>query len=78
MEVLNLNAERLRLARERWWNDLVESSKYFNDPAQIGAWVREVLTPDEDDRLVPFFTTSRAYFGSLGECILVEPPQAWI
>ena len=78
MKVLNLNAERLCLARERWWSDLVETSTHFNDPTQIGAWVREVLTPGEDDRLIPSFTTSRAYFGRLGERILAQPPQDWI
>ena len=78
MRVLNLNADRLCLARERWWNDLVRRSGEAVEATQIEAWVREVLTPDEDDRLAPFFTTSRSYFGSLGERILAEPPQDWI
>ena len=78
VEVLNLNTERLCLARERWWGDLVATSTRFDDPTRIGAWVQEVLTPDEDERLVPFFSTSRSYFGRLGERVLVEPPQDWI
>ena len=78
VEVLNLNAKRLRLARERWWDDLVRRSREAIGAAQTEAWVREVLTPDEDGRLVPFFTTSRAFFGPLAERILAEPPQDWI
>ena len=78
IELLNLNAERLCLARERLWNDLVESSKHFSALTQIEEWVRSLLSPDEKDRLPPFFTTTRIYFGSAAECILGKPPQGWI
>jgi len=78
VEVLNLNAKRLCLARERWWEDLVERNREAIGAAHIEAWVRAVLTPDEDGRLVPFFTTSRTYFGPLAERVLAEPPQDWI
>lgn len=84
IEILNLNAERLRLHRERQWNDLTDMSKDIDDdPDEIRKWVRSVLTPDENGRLPPFFTTSRCYFelppgGPLSEDILAEVPQEWI
>ena len=37
-----------------------------------------VLTPDENGRLDPLFTTNRSYFAPLGEAILAEKPQEWI
>ncbi len=81
IEILNLNVERLRSAREKWWNDLQEESGHIDgldDPGRRNAWMRSVLTPDEDGRLEPFFTTSRCYFGGPGECVLRQRPQAWI
>ena len=81
IEILNLNAERLRLAREVWRNDLVERSGLIsdpNDPSKMDIWIRSMLTPDENGRLVPFFTTARSYFGPLAERVLEQQPQAWI
>ena len=78
IEILNLNAERLRLAREKRWNDLVEVSEDIDDPEKMDAWARAVLMPDEDGSLAPLFTTTRCYFDSLGERILAEDPHAWI
>ena len=78
IEILNLNAERLQLAREKWRNDLVETSQYVEDADGMIAWVRTVMTPDADDRLPRFFTTSRCYFGPVAERILGEQLQAWI
>ena len=78
IEVLNLNAERIRFAREKRWNDLVEVSEGIDDPEKMDVWVRSVLMPDEDGRLAPFFTTTRCYFHPLGERILAEDPHAWI
>ncbi len=78
IEILNLNAKRLRLAREKWWNDLVDRSVQINHPNMMNAWVHSVLMPNEDDLLDPFFTTSRCYFGPLGERVLAQQPQTWI
>ena len=81
IEILNLNAERLRLAREVWRNDLVERSGQIadpDDPSKMDAWIRDVLTPDENGRLEPFFTTTRSYFGPLAEHVLEQQPQTWI
>lgn len=77
IEILNLNAERLRLAREAWRNDLIELSGQ-DDPSKMDIWVRSMLTPDEKGRLEPLFTTTRSYFGPLAERVLKQQPQAWI
>ena len=78
IEMLNLNAERLRLAREKRWNDLTELSEDIDDLEKMDAWVRSVLIPDENGSLASFFTTTRCYFRPLGEYILAEDPDAWI
>ena len=78
IEILNLNADRLRRTRSRQWSDLVELSAQVADERQMGAWIRTVLSPDEAGNLAPFFTTSRSYFGPLSESILTEFPRDWI
>ena len=78
IEILNLNAERLQLARQKWRNDLVEAAQRAGEAGRMIAWIRAVLTPDLDGRLSRFFTTSRCYFGPVAERILDEQPQAWI
>jgi len=78
IEVLNLNAERLRLARERRWSALNgEWGDFFEDPDLMHQAARSELLP-EDGRLRQFFTTSRCYFGPLAEQVLEKQPQAWI
>ena len=81
IEILNLNSERLRLAREKRWDGLQEELGLVQDPGDpevLNDWMRSELTPDEAGRLVPFFTTSRSYFAPLSEDILAEEPQEWI
>ncbi|MDE3259722.1 MAG: TIGR02646 family protein [Gemmatimonadota bacterium] len=81
VDILNLNAERLRLQREKQWIGLQEETEKIEDPGnpeRINAWIRSLLTPDENDRLNPFFTTTRSYFGALAELILTEEPKNWI
>ena len=78
IEILNLNAKRLCLAREKWVNDLVERSQQVDGEDRMVAWIREVLRPDGDGRLARFFTTSRCYFGAAAERVIDERPRAWI
>ncbi len=81
IEILNLNSERLRSARENRWNGLEEELgqvDHPDDPEVLNDWIRSELRPDETRRLVPFFTTSRSYFAPLSEGILAEDPQEWI
>ena len=81
IEILNLNSERLRSAREKRWNGLEEEFGQIDDPDDSGMvndWMHSELTPDEAGRLVPFFTTSRSYFAPLSESVLEAPPQTWI
>ena len=81
IEILNLNAERLRLAREKQWNNLEEEANQIGDPDDsdiMEAWIRSVLMPDDAGRLVSFFTTTRSYFGPLAKRVLEQQPQEWI
>ena len=78
IEILNLNAERLQLARQKWRSDLVEAAQRAGEADRMIAWIRAVLTPDRDGGLSRFFTTSRCYFGPEAERILDEQPRAWI
>ncbi len=81
IEILNLNAKRLRSVREKQWNNLEEEADQIGDPDDsdiMDAWMRSVLMPDDAGRLVPFFTTTRSYFGPLAERVLKQQPQAWI
>ncbi len=79
LDILGLNVERLRLAREKHWNALSDSwSQHFDDVELMEAAVRSELIPDEHGKLTRFFSTNRAYFGSYGEGVLAEQPQLWI
>lgn len=77
IEILGLNVERLRLAREKRWQALSDNwQNHYNDPQRLQEAARGELLPGEDCCLPRFFTTSRSYFGPLGEAILAEAPQA--
>ena len=79
IEILNLNAERLRVAREQHWqavND--EWGHHFDDVSVMAAAARMELSPDGENRLRRFFTTTRCYFAPVSEQILEEHPRTWI
>ena len=78
IDMLNLNAERLRVARSKWRNALLEESRHVENEGSMSAWIRSLLTPNADGQLLRFFTTSRCFFGPMAERILDERPQAWI
>lgn len=76
--ILGLNVQRLRRARRDYWNNLVQMMpKYRRDQNAIALWARSRLLP-QNGGLSKFFTTSRSYFGELGERILAEEPRDWI
>ena len=81
IEMLNLNARRLRVERETRWRDLSDAwgewTERLGDPDQMHEAARRELLP-ANGRLPPFFTTTRSYFGPLAERVLGEPPRAWI
>ncbi len=79
IEVLGLNSERLRRARENHWNVLSDNwTPVIDDPKIREAAARGELLPDRDNRLPRFFTTNRSYFGDYGEKVLSEDPMDWI
>ncbi len=79
IEILGLNIERLRRAREKHWNALTDNWELkTDDPLMIEAAARAELLPGKNSRLPRFFTTSRSYFGVYAERVLSEPPRDWI
>ena len=79
IELLRLNVERLRLAREKHWRGLTDAwQAYYNDPAVLEDAARTELLPVPSGNLPRFFTTSRSYFAELGERILAKDPAAWV
>ena len=78
IEMLNLNARRLLVARAKWWSALSDAwGELGGDADQMNTAARRELFP-ADGRLRKFFTTSRCYFGPVAERVLDEQPQAWI
>ena len=79
IDILGLNVERLRLAREKRWRALSDNwREHFDDPQVMMEAARGELVPGDDAHRPRFFTTSRSYFAPVAEEILAEAPQAWI
>lgn len=84
IERLKLNVERLRIRRETIWRELAMSFEVIRDLPEdqhtdhFTALAESQLLPNHDDKLAPFFTTTRSFFGPLAETILARPPQPWV
>ena len=78
VELLNLNAGRLRRERRRRWTSLLRGTAAADGRQALDTWRRSELLPGRDDRLVEFFTTARSFFAPFAERVLAEPPQGWI
>ena len=80
IEILGLNVQRLQRARRDYWNNLMRMMpRYQGDSNAIRNWAQNWLLPQtQNGNLRKFFTTSRSYFGELGERILAEEPRDWI
>lgn len=79
VEMLGLNAERLREARTVLWDVLLEVSERFEaDRDGLEAWMRNVLLAGDDGLLMEFFSTSRSFFGLSAEAVLAEAPGEWV
>lgn len=78
IEMLNLNARRLLVARAKWWRALDDAwGELGGDPDEMSRAVQcELLLAD--GRLRKFFTTSRCYFGPVAERVLDKQPRLWI
>jgi len=78
IELLNLNARRLRVARAKRWralNDEWGERLADTEEMQRAARIEELPV---DGRLPEFFTTSRSYFGPAAERVLQEQPRTWV
>ena len=79
IEILGLNVERLRAARERRWRDLLDVwAGYFQSDDVMTQGAQSALLPGRDGRLARFFTTRRSFFGRYGEHVLSLAPDSWI
>lgn len=67
IDALGLNCLRLQRARKVVWQVLNERCDGIADCFSL---IKEFLAPDKNNRLYPFFTTSRAYFGHEAETFL--------
>ncbi len=78
IEVLGLNVERLRRAREKRWNVLDRKwQEHINDPDVMEAAARSELLLGGASPLPPFFTTIRSWFGDYGERVL-DQDRRWV
>ena len=78
IEILGLNIPRLMHARRDFWDNLRwVMHRYQSDSNAMRIWARNCLLP-QNGSLRKFFTTSRSYFGELGERILAEKPRNWM
>ena len=79
IEILGLNVERLRAARERRWKDLLAVwEPHFESGTEMTRGARMELLPGQDGRLSCFFTTRRSFFGRCGEQVLSSAPDGWV
>lgn len=78
IDVLNLNVGRLQQARSDYRQLLVRQMDQYPSLPARKAWAGRVLLPGPNGALPKFFTTSRSFFGPLGEQVLQRHPQRWI
>lgn len=77
IELLNLNARRLRVVRAKRWRALNDEwGERLADTEEMQRAARIEVLP-VDGRLPEFFTTSRSYFGPAAERVLQEQPRTW-
>ena len=80
IRILGLNVQRLRRARRDYWSSLVKQRPKYRsglNPNTMENWARSRLLP-HNGVLSRFFTTTRSYFGELGERVLAGAPRDWI
>lgn len=64
IEELGLNCKRLQLARKETWDCLkAEVLKRLEMGESLSPLIQTYLAPDQNNRLTPFFSTIRAFFG---------------
>lgn len=79
IEILQLDADRLKRARARRWAAINE--KYANDFANTEVMRRAAqaeLLPDANRNLPPFFTTNRSYFRHHSNDVIADSDYGWV
>lgn len=78
IEVLNLNAPRLKEIRKEVWDEMDQLWSRVADPGQLRQVMRFLLLPRKDGRLRPWFSTMRSFFGESAELVLSRESPRWI
>lgn len=76
IEILGLNVERLRTARQRRWNALNDGLKECGTYEEIHDRARATLLPQSNE-LAKFFSTNRSFF-PMSEEILMKHAEEWV
>lgn len=79
IEFLNLNVNRLVLARRKIWESLGNSwAEHLGNFELIESAIEKELLPDERGNLRNFFTTRRSYFAPIGNLMLKNRVCDWL
>jgi uncharacterized protein (TIGR02646 family) len=84
IEELGLNSKRLKNARAKIYQELLESFAAFDEQSSadrdssILRLAEQQLLPGPNGETSPFFTTSRSFFAEISEKILEPQPQLWV
>ena len=79
IEILGLDVDRLKRAREKRWQSINKSySNDFENPEVMRQAAQAELLPDAKGNLPPFFTTNRSYFMPLSNAVLAASNSIWV
>ncbi|MEO5330636.1 MAG: TIGR02646 family protein [Magnetococcus sp. YQC-5] len=70
IDEFGLNCNRLKRAREMIWKSLAAQVNTMPEMLDYSPLIQKYLTPDQNNRLTPFFSTIRAFFGKQSEAFL--------
>ena len=79
IEILGLDVDRLKRAREKRWQFInTIYSDHFDNPDVMQRAARAELLPNANGILPSFFTTNRSYFMQFSVLVLNESDDSWV
>ena len=79
IEILGLDVDRLKKAREKRWQSFNQSySEHFDNSKVMQQAAAAELLPDAKGNLSPFFTTNRSYFMPFSDTVLAASDNIWV